>query len=138
MSTKFKDLLKSTTKLNDTEILILEKVGLNYEPLSSHDIKKEVKIVSGDIHRYIRKLCPLLRERGQLIFNLNGFKNRINDHRYKLKLIKKINYIYDLNLNIPDEHSNYPLSNNKEIEEGLIEKKIEKRNEPTKHVLMFL
>ena len=62
-------------------------------------------------------MCPLLRERGQLLFNLNGVKNGINDHRYKLNLLKKINDIYKLNLNITDADSKYPLLSNEEIGE---------------------
>ena len=120
MSMKLRNLQKSTTKSKfkpkPNIILILEEVGLSHEPLSSYEIKNKV-IGSGDIYRYIRKLCPLLRERGQLLFNLNGVKNGINNHRYKLDLLKKINDIYKLNLNITDADSKYPLLSNKEIGE---------------------
>lgn len=120
MSMKLRNLQKSTTKSKfkpkPNIILILEEVGLSHEPLSSYEIKNKV-IGSGDIYRYIRKLCPLLRERDQLLINLDGIKNRINDHHYKLDVIKKINDIYNLDLNNTDEYSNYLLSDNKEIEE---------------------
>lgn len=87
---------------NKDYILVLQQIGIHEEPVNRYKIMKELH-GSTYIYDIIDGFCPSEYTEGRYLFDHNKIDNKNRDIWYKRKLIQKINHIYDLDWQIPDD-----------------------------------